>query len=51
MNKYRIANPNNKVVRDCKSRTTEKIIIVCILTLITLRIYGLKSDVPLNSLV
>ncbi|NCC18028.1 MAG: hypothetical protein EOM29_03740 [Bacteroidia bacterium] len=50
MNKYRIANPNNKEVRDCKSRTTEKIIIVCILTLITLRIYGQKSDVPLNSL-
>ena len=23
MNKYRITNPNNKEVRDCKSRTTE----------------------------
>ena len=26
MNKYRITNPNNKEVRDCKSRTTEKIV-------------------------
>ena len=23
MNKYRITNPNNNIVRDCKSRTTE----------------------------
>jgi hypothetical protein len=28
MNKYRIANPNNKEVRDCKSRTTEKTYII-----------------------
>ncbi len=25
MNKYRITNPNNNIVRDCKSRTTDKI--------------------------
>ncbi|HBN04708.1 MAG TPA: hypothetical protein DD434_02825 [Bacteroidales bacterium] len=31
--------------------TLKKIIIVCLLTLITLRIYGQESDVPLNSLV
>ena len=25
MNKYRITNPNNKEVRDCKSRTTDSL--------------------------
>ncbi len=27
MNKYRITNPNNNKVRDCKSRTTEPFVV------------------------
>ncbi len=27
MNKYRITNPNNKEVRDCKSRTTKNLLV------------------------
>ena len=30
MNKYRITNPNNNILRDCKSRMTEKLYIIII---------------------